>query len=82
MSVEVELSSRGNDPMEDEHTQVSDATREAETEEADAPHRADRPPTAAEEEAVEGRPVDPDVRAHYREMTALGAEDVGEGRIP
>jgi hypothetical protein len=68
--------------MRDEHTQVSDATREAEAEEADAPHRADRPPTAEEEEAVEGRPVDPDVRAHYREMTELGAEEVGEGRIP
>jgi len=68
--------------MNDEHTQVSDATRQAEVEEADAPHRSDRAPTAEEEEAVEGRQVDPDVRAHYRQMTEIGAEEVGEGRIP
>jgi hypothetical protein len=68
--------------MNDEHTHVSEATQKAEAEEADAPHRADRPPTAEEEEAVEGRQVDPDVRAHYRQMTELGAEEVGEGRIP
>jgi hypothetical protein len=68
--------------MNDEDSHVSDATREAEAEEADAPHLPDRAPTAEEEEAVEGRHVDPDVRAHFRHMTELGAEEVGEGRIP
>jgi hypothetical protein len=68
--------------MTDEHTEVSDTTRQAEAEEADAPHEADRPPTPEEEASAEGRTVDPDVRAHYEEMAELGAEDKGEGRIP
>lgn len=68
--------------MSDEHTEVSSATRQAEAEEAKAPHHADRPPTPEEEDAVDGREVDPEVAEHYREMTELGAADVGEGRIP
>jgi hypothetical protein len=68
--------------VSDEHTPVSDATREAEAEEARADHVADRPATPEEEKEVEGAQVDPDVRAHYQEMAELGADDVGEGRIP
>jgi hypothetical protein len=68
--------------MNDDHAEVSGATREAVAAEAKAPHRADRTRTPEEEEAVEGGRVDPDVRAHYRQMTELGAEEVGEGRIP
>ncbi len=68
--------------MSDERTRVSDATRQAEAEESDAAHRADRSATPEESAAVEGREVDPDMRAHYREMTELGADEAGEGRIP
>ncbi len=68
--------------MSDERTGVSEATRQAEAEEAEASHEAGRPPTPEEAAEVDGREVDPDVRAHYREMTELGAEDQGEGRIP
>jgi hypothetical protein len=71
-----------DESMSDERTRVTDATRQAEAEESDAPHSADRPAPAEESAEVEGREVDPDVRAHYREMTELGAEEVGEGRIP
>jgi hypothetical protein len=68
--------------VSDEHTPVSDATKQAEAQEAEAGHVADRAPTPEEEQEVEGAQVDPDVRAHYQEMAELGADDVGEGRIP
>jgi hypothetical protein len=67
--------------MSNEGNEVTDATREAEAEEARAPHVADRPATAEEEELAGDRGVDDDVRTHYREMTELGANDPGEGRI-
>jgi len=60
---------------------VDEATREAEEEEARAPHEADRPPTEEEEEAAEGLRPDPEVAEHEREMDRLGAEVRGEGRI-
>jgi hypothetical protein len=66
----------------DEHDEVSEATRRAEAQEAQAPHQADRPPTAEEEQAIKDLEVDPDVRSHFQEMTEIGADDVGEGRIP
>ena len=68
--------------MNDKRTDVSDATRDAEREEAAAAHVPDRPPTPDEEAAVDGRRVDPGVRASYEEMIERGAEVEGEGRIP
>ena len=68
--------------MSDERSQVSEATKEAEANESQAPHVADRPASAEEQEEVGDRQVDDQVRERYREMTELGAEDVGEGRIP
>jgi len=68
--------------MADDHTEVSDATREAEREESEAPHRADRPPTPDEESVADSRSVDPEVKEHYEEMMETGAEVEGEGRIP
>ena len=68
--------------MNDEPDQVSDATREAEADEARVRHVAGRGPTPEEEEAADDHEVDPEVRAHYQEMTELGANEVGEGRIP
>ncbi len=65
-----------------ERSQVSDATREAEAEEALAPHLADRPPTQEEEDAVDGRQTDGEVRTHHQDMTRRGANEAGEGRIP
>lgn len=65
-----------------EPTQPDDATREAERAEADADARPDRMPTADEEQAVEGRKVDPDVRKHEEEMAERGANQQGEGRVP
>lgn len=68
-------------PVGDERSEVSEATREAETEEARAPH--DAGPTSPEAEAAaDGHQVDEAVREHYREMTELGATEPGEGRIP
>jgi hypothetical protein len=66
--------------MASEHTQVSDATRQAESEEAQARHGGG--PETSEEEATPAREVDQEVRASYREMVELGAEEAGEGRIP
>jgi hypothetical protein len=60
---------------------LSDATRDAEEEEAGAAHEADRAPTPEEEEAAEGLRPDPEVAEHEREMGRIGAEVRGEGQI-
>ena len=67
--------------MGDERSQVTDATRQAEEEEAHAPHVADQI-DGPDDETVEDREVSDSVRSHYREMTERGANDPGEGRIP
>ncbi len=64
-----------------EHGQVSDETLEEEGQEATTAHTADRPPTADEEAAVEGRSLDRDVREHVEDMAERGAHVEGEGRI-
>jgi hypothetical protein len=66
----------------EEERGVSEATRDAEEREARTPHVADRPVTSDEEQVLDEGEVDEDVREHYREMTARGAEAKGEGRIP
>ncbi len=69
--------------MRDKPTHLSDATRQAEGKDAHAAHVAD--PAAPHEDdpiEVEEGEVDPDVRDHYQEMAELGADNVGEGRIP
>jgi hypothetical protein len=67
--------------MGNERSEVSEATRQAEAEEARVAH--DAGPTGAEgEESADGHQVDEDVREHYREMTEIGATEPGEGRIP
>jgi len=68
--------------MEHDDERVTERTRRAEAVEARTPHRADRPSTSEEDDAVEGRAVDPAVRAHHQEMTRTGAHEKGEGRIP
>jgi hypothetical protein len=68
--------------MSNERSQVTEATKEAEAEEARAEHVADRPPTREEEGQVGDRKVSDDVRTHYEEMAERGANDPGEGRIP
>ena len=64
-----------------DRTEVSPATQRAEEEEARAAHRPDRSPTAEEEREADDVPVDPEVARHYEEMSELGAEVEGEGRI-
>jgi len=68
--------------MSDERGQVTEATKEAEAEEARAEHVADRPATPEEEQLVADRKVGDSVRDHYEEMAERGANDPGEGRIP
>ena len=68
--------------MARDHTEVSDATRAAEREESEAPHRPDRPPTAEEEAIADTLSVAPGVREHFEEMAETGAEVEGEGRVP
>ena len=69
--------------MNEKRSDLSDATRKAEAEEASAPHVAYPADTPQEEDvAVEERDVDTLVRDHYQEMAERGAENVGEGRIP
>jgi hypothetical protein len=65
----------------DEDAEVLDATKTEEAREANAPHAADRPPTADEERAAESNTLDPDVSQHEREMGKIGAEVKGEGEI-
>jgi hypothetical protein len=70
-----------SDATPDGADRVDEATREAEEEEARAPHEADRLPTEKEEEAAEGVRPDPEVAEHEQEMGRLGAEVRGEGQI-
>ena len=66
--------------MGDDRSEVTEATREAEAEEARAPHAAE-PEDIEAENSADGHSVDKSVRKHYRQMTELGADDPGEGRI-
>ena len=63
-------------------TRPSAETRDAEHDEAGAPHDADRAPTREEEEAAERNPLDPETAEHFEEMAERGANQKGEGRVP
>jgi len=63
-------------------TRPSAETRDAERDEAAAPHDADRAPTKDEEAAAEGNSLDPETAEHYEEMAERGASQKGEGRVP
>ena len=65
-----------------EHTRPSDATREAEREDATTKAHADREPTTDEEKRAESTKPDPTVAEHYEEMAERGADQKGEGRLP
>lgn len=67
---------------DDRHTEISEATRQAEEQEARSGHGADRPPSSEEEAALAGESVDPSVRQYYEDMVARGVAEKGEGRIP
>jgi hypothetical protein len=71
--------------MED-RTEPDEATRAAEQAEEGQAHAADRTPTPEEEAAAEGGYPESDeerqkVAEHYKEMTDIGANAKGEGRI-
>jgi hypothetical protein len=67
--------------MGDERGEVTQGTRQAEEVDEKAAHGAEADGGDEGAEAAEDRVVDDDVRSHYREMTELGAQDKGEGRI-
>jgi hypothetical protein len=67
-------------------TETTDATKEAEEVDATQEHRADRPPTAEEEAAAEESTKkyaadSKTVAEHEKEMTDIGANAKGEGKI-
>ncbi len=64
----------------DEPTRPSQPTRDAERDEAEAPHQADRLPTPEEERLAEEHELDADVAEHEREMGERGAQVPGEGQ--
>jgi septal ring-binding cell division protein DamX len=66
---------------QDKGTTPSEATLQAEEDEARAEHKADRPPTAEEEQAAPSS-VSDNTEKSFEEMAKLGAEDKGEGRLP
>lgn len=69
---------------EDSHGEVSSATAAADRRAADKHGSADREPTEAEERAAQkgAQSVDEAATAeHYQEMTSVGADAKGEGRI-
>ena len=68
--------------MPDRPTKPSSETRDAERQEAEAEHVADREPTSEEAELAEQRSTDPEVAEHAREMAERGAHQEGEGRLP
>lgn len=65
--------------------EVSEATKEAETEEAQAPHSPDRLATKAEAEAADRSRTESrdgaSVAEHVEEMAQIGAHVKGEGEI-
>ena len=63
-------------------TRPSAETRAAEREDAHRAGGPDRPPTPEEEARADDLDTDPEVAEHYKEMSELGAEAKGEGRIP
>ena len=68
-----------------ESPDVSPSTSEAEADEAQAPHTADRAPTAEEEQSAERVAAEVDVAevgGHFDEMAGRGANVKGEGQIP
>lgn len=65
-----------------DHTKPDAQTRDADRAAVDAPHAADTEPTAEEEQAAERAQVSPETPEHYQEMTDIGADQQGEGRIP
>ena len=71
----------------DRHTQPDGGTRATEKGEASQAHRADRPPTDDESAAADDHLSDSEkeerrsVAEHYEEMSEIGAEAKGEGRI-
>ena len=62
---------------------ITQATKDAERQEANAEHGAQETLTPEEEAAAEraGGPSD-ETREHYQEMTEKGANQKGEGRVP
>lgn len=71
----------------DDRTEPDSNTRSVEEEEAGLAHEADRPPSGSEEKAAE-RNLDEtseeerrSVAEHYEEMSEIGVEAKGEGRI-
>ena len=64
----------------DDTAGLSDATVEAEEEEARSGHDADRAPTP-EEDASAPTHVDPSVAEHFAEANRTGAHVQGEGQI-
>ena len=67
---------------DDTRGEVTEATRQAEAEEASSPHQADRPATQEEEGALTKDAPSESTREHYKEMAERGANEQGEGRIP
>lgn len=66
---------------QDSGTTPSDATQAAEETEASASHKADRPPTAEEEQAAPTE-ASGETSRDYKEMAERGANVEGEGEIP
>jgi hypothetical protein len=66
---------------QDSGTTPSEATKTAEETEAAAAHRADRPPTAEEEQAAP-KSASGETGKDYKEMAERGANVEGEGELP
>ena len=62
---------------------ITQATKDAERQEANAEHGAPQTPTPEEEAAAERQgSASDETREHYQEMTDKGANQQGEGRLP
>jgi len=67
---------------EDTTGQVTDKTVEADEHDAQAKHRADRPPTPEEQAAADRSPeLSPESAKAYEEAIERGADISGEGQI-
>jgi hypothetical protein len=69
------------DPRDPDATDLDDATRQVDEEDARAAHRADRMPTPDEERRADELELDPDVADAYEDAIERGASVKGEGQI-
>jgi hypothetical protein len=64
-----------------QNEKLTSETHDADAQDAQATHSADRMPTGDEDRLAESQSLDPKVKESYEEANERGAKAKGEGRI-